>query len=57
MIGVNEVAQKAVEKPQSSFDPSKRVGEVNGETKKLLTIQVKEWNLIPKQISKVRSQD
>ena len=34
MIGINEVAQKVVEKPQSSFDPSKRVGEVNGETKK-----------------------
>ena len=34
MIGINEVVQKVVEKPQSSFDPSKRVGEVNGETKK-----------------------
>lgn len=34
MIGVNEVAQIAIKKLQSSFDPSKRVGEVNGETKK-----------------------
>lgn len=33
MIGVNE-AQIAIKKLQSSFDPSKRVGEVNGETKK-----------------------
>ena len=34
MIGVNEVVQKVIEKSQSSFDPSKRVSEVNGETKK-----------------------
>lgn len=34
MIGINEVAQKVIEKPQSSFDPSKRVSEVNSETKK-----------------------
>ena len=34
MIGINEVAQKVVEKPQSLFDPSKRVSEVSGETKK-----------------------
>ena len=35
MIGINEVAQKVIEKPQSSFDPSKRVSEVNSETKKI----------------------